>query len=287
MAGRVWQHLEMNWRQLDGLSRDKTVFVLPVGMVEQHGPHLPVGVDTFGSEALGRMLSQEIIGRKPDWDVVVLPMVHYAAQAIEDYVEDEDYRKPPGSIAVGWETQRDYLTDIGSAVARWGFKYIVQVTAHIEPEQARALEEASMKVSELFGVKMFNYGGIELSKGRRPIEEAAVLERSLPWGMGGHAGVEETEFVMAERPDLVDVNLRKELPSIPQGGFGSAERAAVYANASQLNWEGYFGGPALADWDYAWACRGSGSHVTWFSMQKADDVIRVLEGEEFKRVSWY
>ena len=37
----------MDARQIDSLSRAETVFILPIGMIEEHGPHLPVGADTF------------------------------------------------------------------------------------------------------------------------------------------------------------------------------------------------------------------------------------------------
>jgi hypothetical protein len=41
---------ELNWRQIDALDRKKTLFLLTVGMLEEHGPHLPIDADTIGVE---------------------------------------------------------------------------------------------------------------------------------------------------------------------------------------------------------------------------------------------
>ena len=38
---------ELSAPQLDAFNRDKTLFILPVGTLEEHGPHLPIGMDTF------------------------------------------------------------------------------------------------------------------------------------------------------------------------------------------------------------------------------------------------
>ena len=47
-GSRIDKAEELTWRQIDALNRQRTLFILPVGMLEQHGPHLPVGADTIG-----------------------------------------------------------------------------------------------------------------------------------------------------------------------------------------------------------------------------------------------
>lgn len=48
-VSRVNKVEELNWRQIHALDRERTLVLLPVGMLEQHGTHLPVGADTLGS----------------------------------------------------------------------------------------------------------------------------------------------------------------------------------------------------------------------------------------------
>ena len=44
----IYKLEELTWPRIQALDRERTMFILPVGMVEQHGPHLPVGADTLG-----------------------------------------------------------------------------------------------------------------------------------------------------------------------------------------------------------------------------------------------
>ena len=46
-GSRVYKLEELTWLQIDAFDRQRTLFILPVGMIEQHGPHLPVGADTI------------------------------------------------------------------------------------------------------------------------------------------------------------------------------------------------------------------------------------------------
>ena len=45
---KLYKLEELTWPQIDTLNRDRTLFILPMGMIEEHGPHLPVGADTLG-----------------------------------------------------------------------------------------------------------------------------------------------------------------------------------------------------------------------------------------------
>ena len=51
---RIFHLEELRWPQIDALDRQQTLFILPVGMIEEHGPHLPVGTDTLGLNYLWR-----------------------------------------------------------------------------------------------------------------------------------------------------------------------------------------------------------------------------------------
>ena len=74
----VFKLEELTYPDITALDRQKTMFLLPVGAVEEHGPHLPLGADTFGlmHEANGAAaLSRH--GPLPDWNVVLMPPVNY------------------------------------------------------------------------------------------------------------------------------------------------------------------------------------------------------------------
>ena len=56
---------ELHWPEVEKLDREKIVAVIPVGSMEQHGPHLPFQVDVFCLIASGRRSREENLGRPP------------------------------------------------------------------------------------------------------------------------------------------------------------------------------------------------------------------------------
>ena len=86
---------EMSWRDFAATDMSKVVAVLPVAAVEQHGPHLPVGVDMFINEGYFARAVQRI---PDDMPVLILPI-----QAIGKSNEHIEY---PGTLTLSMETNR-------------------------------------------------------------------------------------------------------------------------------------------------------------------------------------
>jgi Creatinine amidohydrolase len=76
---RIYKLEELAWPQIDALNRQRTLFILPVGMLEEHGPHLPVGADTMGvmHEAAGA--SRRVSEALPEWAIVMMPALNYGS----------------------------------------------------------------------------------------------------------------------------------------------------------------------------------------------------------------
>ena len=70
---KIYKLEELTWPQVDALDRERTLFILPVGMIEEHGPHLPVGADTFGVTYEANGASRRVSRALPDWSVVMMP----------------------------------------------------------------------------------------------------------------------------------------------------------------------------------------------------------------------
>lgn len=69
---RKWA--EMTWAQIQALDREQTLFVMPIGSIEQHGLHLPVGTDYLIME---RMMD-DLLGREDvSFEIVVLPVLQF------------------------------------------------------------------------------------------------------------------------------------------------------------------------------------------------------------------
>ena len=70
---KIYKLEELTWPQIDALDRERTLFILPVGMIEEHGPHLPVGADTLGVTYEANGASRRVSRALPDWNVVMMP----------------------------------------------------------------------------------------------------------------------------------------------------------------------------------------------------------------------
>src|SRR5271163_1111499 len=110
---------EMSWRDFAAADMGKVVAVLPVAAIEQHGPHLPVGVDMFINEGY----LTRAVGRIPDdMPVLILPV-----QAIGKSNEHTEY---PGTLTFSMETVTRAWTEIGDSVARTGCRKLILMNSH-------------------------------------------------------------------------------------------------------------------------------------------------------------
>lgn len=108
---------ELSWPEVNEAARSGPCLLLPVGAIEQHGPHLPVDVDN----AIAEHLCDEA-ARRSGGDVLVLPAIHYGYNA-----HNMDF---PGTVSVRMEHFLAYLVDVGASLAEGGFRHLLLVNAH-------------------------------------------------------------------------------------------------------------------------------------------------------------
>ncbi len=112
-----YRYEEFTWPEIREAVAANRVAVLPVGTVEQHGPHLPLVTDVLTATEISRRAAEVIPG-----EVVLLPSVYYAF--------NEHHLDFPGTIAVEGDTFVRYVTDIGKSLAHHGFRKILLVNGH-------------------------------------------------------------------------------------------------------------------------------------------------------------
>ena len=109
----------MTWRDFSGADTARWIAVLPVAAVEQHGPHLPLGVDAFIS---GAYLARVRVLLSPDLPVTFLP-----PQAVGISPEHTGY---PGTLSISAATMMRVWTEMAESVHRAGVRKLVIVTSH-------------------------------------------------------------------------------------------------------------------------------------------------------------
>lgn len=193
----------MNWRDLsftalDGaLAQGPVVAILPLGAVEAHGPHLPVGTDTWIAEAMAREGAERLA--KGGLSAVVLPSLAYAPAPFAN--------AHAGTLSIRPETLAALVGDIGLAVAARGVAVLALANAHFDPAQVGALRSAVERLQQ---------------SGRLRVAFPDLTRRRLAERLGEefrsgacHAGRYESSILLACRPELVDNAARLLLPPLP------------------------------------------------------------------------
>jgi creatinine amidohydrolase len=236
---------ELTAPALDALDRSRTLAIVAVSPLEQHGPHLPVGVDYLAARHFAEAIAERIVTRRPGWTVVLtptLPLGSFTFQAV-------------GTIAVRQRVVRDAVVDYGRALARAGFRYILVSNGHAGPGHLVALEEAAAIVSRRHRVAMASFTGHmawEFFRGRYLARIEAALGRPLTaeerraFADDAHGGWWETSLMLMLRPDLVDPGFR----DLPPARYPLSQR--VRPNYPlRGEGQGYVGDPARADLAFA------------------------------------
>ncbi len=241
----IYQLENLSFKQIDSLKRDKTAFFIPISPLEEHGPHLPVGVDAFNADFFARNAAEKLQKKRQDWDFVIHPLLPVGAQVF----------KMIGSICLPQKVIRNLIAGIGSAIAIYGFKYIVVFSFHGAPGQIVALEEACRKVSKKYKTNMisltsglaekFLSGGFrsdfEKEMGREFTDEEKRLFKD-----DRHAGWWETSMMLKINPKLVSDEYKNLEPILVP--FNDLKQASEVLKSKKL---GYFGAPHKASAEFA------------------------------------
>jgi creatinine amidohydrolase len=266
----IYKLEELTWPQIDALDRERTLFILPVGMIEQHGPHLPVGADTLGVMYEVGGVARRVSRALPEWNVVMLPAINYG-QSGANVLGGRLVH--PGTYGIRQSTLRSLVADVGGQIAQNGFKWIFVMNGHGAPTHNIALNEACDFVSETFRVTMLHLTGLFQgdssiqSKGKQINAKYFSAAEVSSFGMDVHAGVNETSGMLAVRPDLVR-SIYKTLPS--RAGQSLEELREI---ATVPGWQGYLSSPARAT-----AAHGRAVEAWWID-GFSSLILRAVRGE--------
>ena len=175
--------------------------LVPAGCIETHGPHMAIGHDTIIVEEICALVAERL-------DVVISPPFDfgptgYALGGPEDGTIDPDY-----------ESFGSYVKSILRNFLEMGFQHIYVIIMHqgMEAPLALAFKKAAAELSfEMVldeGHPRGWWADARLSRdshkfGRVEVHPMILPEASPPAG-GDHAGYNETSFLLATRPELVD-----------------------------------------------------------------------------------
>jgi creatinine amidohydrolase len=190
-----WENLTMPG--FEALRDQTRTVILPVGSVEEHGPHLPLGTDAFHALELARRVAEQ----RP---VLVAPPVFYGMC--------RSTREHPGTVSISGDTLRALLLDLGRDFYRQGLRNLVLISGHAGGTHMSAIVEAGETLlNELPEVKVAVVNVLELL--REVLGERPDLVKTKG---DSHAGEVETALMLAAYPRLVQGRAPAEWPAFPK-----------------------------------------------------------------------
>src|SRR5687768_7016629 len=114
---QIYRVAEMNVAQIRALDKQKTVVILPGGMLEEHGPHLPSFTDGYSNEWLTQRLAEDIASR-PGWTVLVFPMIPLGHAGGNEIGGKQVF---PGTYSIRRNTLRAIFMDLATELGEQGF----------------------------------------------------------------------------------------------------------------------------------------------------------------------
>lgn len=228
---RFW--LDLTTEDFRERDMSRTIAVLPVAAVEQHGPHLPVGVDTF----IAKGYLARVMTRLPDdLDVLFLP--------VQTIGKSNEHLAFPGTLSLSAATVIRAWTEIGECVFRAGCRKLVIVNSHggnIAPIDILA-RELRVRLGMLV---------VSAAWHRLGYPDGLFSAEELLHGI--HGGEIETSLMLAFQPDLVRMD--KAADFVPRTVTMAEEFAHLRAMqpagfgwmAQDLHQSGAMGNAAAAD----------------------------------------
>ncbi len=216
---------EMTWEEVRDLDLEESVAILPVGAMEAHGPHLPLGTDVIIAEAMARACGEELDAG--GGTVLILPPLSYTRAGFA--------RAFPGTVEIARETVTATILEVAASLAHHHVGTLALANAHLDPDHLASLRSAVSSAPE--GIRVVF---LDLTRG----SVASRLTEEFRTG-ACHAGCYEGSIVLAEAPELVREEIARELEPNPSSlSEAIAEGVRTFADAGGPR--AYFGWPADA-----------------------------------------
>ncbi len=231
---------ECTYLEAGRLARDeRAVILLPLGAVEQHGPHLPLLVDWLGAEELARRVAPHLA--RAGYRVVLAPALPYGASPLA--------LTWPGTVSLSRATLRRVIVDVVRGLARHGFRRFVLTNYQADPGHLRAMAEAKRELRRGAGggrleIRFAGFSPEASSQGVMLDPRVLRLARSPRPAFEWHSGELETALVLARRPALVRRRVVRRLPPVWVDFRAALRRGAKRFEEIAPGGLGYFGWPA-------------------------------------------
>lgn len=168
------------------LTKD-SIIVLPLGAIEQHGPHLPLNTDFVVADEVSKAAVSHVGEETNAWILPTLP-----------FTKSNEHAWSAGTMWLSATTLMAVLDDIARSIASTPAKKILFVNGHGGNSALTAMMNREIRLK--WGLQTF------LAHPHMPADQGGTSAAS-ELGMGVHGGMDETSVMLHLRPELVDMSL--------------------------------------------------------------------------------
>ena len=188
----------LTWTEIEQMpNKENAIIVQPVGAIEQHGPHLPIAVDSaISMGVLGKALSQ----LDEEIPAYALPCLYYG--------KSNEHSGFPGTVTLSAATLLSVITEVATSIYRSGFRKLILMNSH--GGQPQIMEIAARDLHE----KHSDFAVFPFFTWRVPhIAGDLLTEKEKEYGI--HAGDAETSIMLSLLPEQVKMD--RAVKEYPQG----------------------------------------------------------------------
>jgi creatinine amidohydrolase len=210
---------DLTWPEVQDAVAATPFVLLALGAVEEHGPHLPLGTDTFAAEAFSSRIADAA-------GLIELPVLPYGQVWSLEHFD--------GSLSISDETLVSLITEVAGGLERVGVKGLVLYSAHLG--NTVAMKKATRALEEAGGLPAISMAYPGLAAVAAQVRESAESHPSIM-----HADELETSILLAIRGDVVHMDRAvAEYPDLPS-----------YFDSAPVRWDtvttsGVFGDATVA-----------------------------------------
>lgn len=196
--------VEMTWQEVQEGADKGRIVLLPIGIVEGHGPHLDLSADFYLSTLSCRFLKQELSGLGVE--ALIAPPFYWGIS--------QDVSKYAGTFSVSPETMKGLLVDIFKSLKSWGFRRVFVQNAHGDPLHIEMIKSAINETNKSEDFKVYFMWELDIEVEQNISFPPMRENRYQP---DYHAGAVETAQMAAFFPEKVRGDVAKTLK--PQDKF--------------------------------------------------------------------
>jgi creatinine amidohydrolase len=200
--------VDMTWQEVEKAAQEGAVILTSTAVIEQHGPHMSCGIDTYLGYLYCTHVRKELESRGVK--TLVAPPFFWGINSASHVF--------PGSFTVRPETMKALLHDMFAALKSWGFTDIININAHGDGAHIRTVIDAVIESRKSLGVDVryampdwqAKLSGLSGKEGFILTYKAPEFDMASMKYMDLHAGAYETGLVAAYFPHQLNEKVAKE-----------------------------------------------------------------------------